>query len=80
MTYDPDRDARAPNDVNPNTRSYERPRGGSGLAVMLGLIAVLIVGGFVFYSLSRQASLATDGKPDAQPLVTTGAGPGTYLP
>jgi hypothetical protein len=44
---------------------------------MLGLIAVLIVGGFVFYTLSRQASLATDSRPDARQPVTTGAGPST---
>lgn len=81
MTYDPDRDARAPGDVNPNTRPYDRPphapQRGNGLGIMLGLLAALLIGGFVFYNMSRPATVATDDVRDARPPVTTGAGPGS---
>jgi hypothetical protein len=81
MTYDPDRDVRAPGDVNPNTRPYDRqphaPKRGNGLGIMLGLLVALLIGGFVFYNISRPATVATDGMPDARPPVTTGAGLGS---
>lgn len=43
MTYDPDRDARAPADVNPNTRPYERGGAGLSVALMLGLMAAFVL-------------------------------------
>jgi hypothetical protein len=76
MTYDPDRDTRAPGDVNPNTRPYKRPRTGGGYGVLLGLLALLIIGGFLFYNMGRSATVATDARPDVRAPVTTGAGPG----
>ncbi len=73
MTYDPDRDARASGDVNPNVRAHEREAGRTGLYAMLGVAALVLVGAFMF--MNRPATVATDGRPDARP-VTTGAGPG----
>ena len=68
MTYDPERDARAPADVNPNTRPHERLRSGNGMPIMLGLLALLLIGGFLFYSMSRETKVV--GTPGA----TTGIG------
>ena len=80
MTYDPDRDARAPGDMSPTTRPYDRPpyppKRGNGLGILLGLMAALLVGSFIVYSMSGPASVATDGRPDAIAPATTGAGPG----
>src|SRR5690349_5038061 len=74
MTYDPDRDARAPGEMNPNVRPHEREANRTGLYVMLGLAALVLVGAFIF--MNRPATVATDARPDARPPITTGAGPG----
>ncbi|ARP98628.1 hypothetical protein [Pseudorhodoplanes sinuspersici] len=76
MTYDPDRDARAPDDVNPNRRPYERRAGGRSMGLVLGLIALLLVGGFLFYSMRDANDIASDNRPTASQSDTTGTASG----
>ena len=75
MTYDPGRDPTNPLDVNPNQRRYQGFRdSGSGMATLLGILAILILGGFFFYSMSGDRTVATnDSRPAATAPSTTGA-------
>lgn len=70
MTYDPDRDARAPADVSPNRRPYEREGTSLSVALMLALMAAFVAVGFWFYATSDRAIVATGERPAA----TTGTG------
>ena len=70
MTYDPDRDARAPADVSPNRRPYEREGTSLSVALMLALMAAFVAVGFWFYATSDSAIVATGERPAA----TTGTG------
>ena len=79
MTYDPDRDTRAPSDVNPNRRPYERNAGGRSMGLVLGLIALLLVGGFLFYGMRDANNVASDNRPTATQPDTTGS-TGTTTP
>jgi hypothetical protein len=56
MTYDPDRDARAPADVSPNRRPYEREGTGLSVALMLALMAAFVAAGFWFYALDNSVT------------------------
>jgi hypothetical protein len=69
MTYDPDRDARAPSDMNPNRRPYERRGRGWSSVLMLGLMAAFIAVGFWFYTTKDTVT----GDRAGQDRVTTGA-------
>lgn len=73
MTYDPDRDARAPADVNPNTRPYKRGGAGLSVALMLGLMAAFVAMGF-WLSATKDDTVATGNPPSAE-RTTTGAAP-----
>lgn len=73
MTYDPDRDARAPADVSPNERPYSRSGAGLSVALMLGLLAAFVAVGIWFYASPDDPAVATDNRP-AQERSTTGAG------
>ena len=52
MTYDPSRDARAPSEMNPNVRPYNREKTGSGKVILLAAMVALIIGGLVYYGTS----------------------------
>ena len=52
MTYDPDHDARAPKDMNPNVRHNDLPKTGPGKIILLAALVALIIGGFVYYGTS----------------------------
>ena len=79
MTYDPMRDTRAPADVNPNMRPHNHEHTGTG-AGLLGLLALLLVGGFLYYAMSGERTVATnDSRPAATAPSTTGAGAGAPL-
>jgi hypothetical protein len=71
MTYDPDRDTRAPADVSPNRRPYERS--GVSAALMLCLMAAFVAVGFWLY-MTNDSNVATDNRPAAE-RTTTGAAP-----
>lgn len=71
MTYDPDRDARAPADVYPNQRPYSRQGAGLSVALMLGLMAAFVAVGIWFYA--TDPAVVTDDRP-AQERSTAGAG------
>jgi ferric-dicitrate binding protein FerR (iron transport regulator) len=73
MTYDPDRDARAPADISPNRRPYERAGAGLSVALMLALMAAFVAVGFWFYATSDGTTVATGERPAAE-QATTGAG------
>jgi hypothetical protein len=68
MTYDPDRDARAPADISPNRRPYERAGTGLSVALMLALMAAFVAVGFWFYATQGSTTVArvdlpaTEGK------------------
>ena len=80
MTYDPDRDAKAPLEVNPNHHTgYAKPT--SGMGMLLGLIALLVVGGFIFYAMNGDRTVATnDSRPASTAPSTTGSGTTTPAP
>jgi len=73
MTYDPDRDARAPADVNPTERPYSREGAGLSVALMLGIMAAFIAVGFWFYATNNDPAVVTDNRP-AEERTTTAAG------
>ena len=75
MTYDPNRDAKAPLDVNPNHSRYQGLRdNGSGGGLLLGILALLIVGGYIYYVMSDDTTVATkDTRPAATAPSTTGS-------
>jgi len=72
MTYDPDRDDRAPADVNPNRRPYDRGGAGLSAAMMLALMAAFLAVGFWFYA-TADRTVATRERPAAE-ATTTGEG------
>ena len=59
MTYDPDRDAKAPLDVNPNVRPYDR-KGFSGMGIMLGAFALLALGAIFLFSTRDTNNVASN--------------------
>jgi hypothetical protein len=71
MTYDPDRDARAPSDVSPHERPYSRQGAGLSVALMLGLLAAFVAVGIWYYASPDDPADATDNRP-AQERLTTG--------
>ncbi len=73
MTYDPDRDARAPSEVSPNERPFSRQGAGLSVALMLGLLAAFVAVGFWFYASPDDPAVVTDNRP-AEERSTTGAG------
>jgi hypothetical protein len=76
MTYDPDRDVRAPDDVNPNVRPYERDGPGLSVLLMLGLLVAFIAVGLWFYAMSGNSALTTEDRLRTDPKTehTTGTG------
>lgn len=75
MTYDPGRDPTNPLDVNPRSRRT-LPNSGSGMGMLLGILALLVIGGFIFYAMSDNATVATnDSRPAATAPSTTGSAP-----
>lgn len=73
MTYDPDRDARAPSDVSPNERPYSRQGAGLSVALIVGLLAAFVAVGIWFYASPDDPAAVTDNRP-AEERATTGAG------
>ena len=73
MTYDPDRDAKAPADMNPNVRPEDR-KGGMGAAMWLAVLSLLAVIGFVMFGMDRENAIARNEKPIATTPSTTGSG------
>ncbi len=73
MTYDPDRDARAPSNVSPNERPYSRQGAGLSTALILGLLAAFVAVGIWFYASPDDPAVVTDNRP-AEERSTTGAG------
>lgn len=73
MTYDPDRDTRAPGDANPNRRPYERAGTGWSVPLMLGLIVAFVAAGFWFYAMNSDPTATTANRP-LEERTTTGAG------
>ena len=77
MTFEPGRDPQNPLDVHPKERRYEASRSGMpGVAVILGLMALAIIGALFFYNMTDRATVATDTRPTATAPTTTGAGTG----
>lgn len=68
MTYDPGRDARAP-----NIRPDDRERTDMSAVMMLGIMALFAAFALWFYMTSGEHSVATDDRP-AVTQTTTGAG------
>lgn len=71
MTYDPDRDPRAPV-VHPQTVERDRERKDISTVLMLGLIAAFILTSLWFYTKVGDGTVATE-RPAAE-QTTTGAG------
>ena len=78
MTYDPDRDAKAPRDMNPNVRPADRPRG-MGMGLWVGLLAALAIATFILFNSGRDNNVATD-RPVTNPPATTGSSPTVPAP
>ncbi|MGD9924570.1 MAG: hypothetical protein AB7V13_24455 [Pseudorhodoplanes sp.] len=76
MTYDPDRDARAPEDANPNVRPHERKRS-DHVVILLTLFALFIGAGVWLYA-KDDSPLATN--PDAPSAERTTTGTATREP
>jgi hypothetical protein len=76
MTYDPDRDARAPADVNPNTRPHDREGPRFSALLMLGLLVAFIAAGLWFYAQSGDTTVTTEDRFKTEPPAerTTGTG------
>jgi hypothetical protein len=74
MTYDPDRDAKAPSEMNPNVRPSDRPGNGMGMGMWFAIFAVLAVASFFFFSSERFGSVATNDRPAVTIPNTTGSG------
>lgn len=75
MTYDPDRDQRAPADMNPNLRPHERGPGGTkfGIGLLLGLFAIAVFGAFLYFGFSGGERVAEN--PPVPPASTGAASP-----
>lgn len=73
MTYDPDRDARAPDEMNPNVRAEGQPRG-MGIGLWLAILVVLALSTFYFFGMDRNGTVATTDRPTAITPSTTGSG------
>ncbi len=71
MTYDPDRDMRAPGEINPNRRPYDRAGAGVSAFLMIGLIAAFLAVGF-WLSMTKGSTVITDREAGAE-RSTTGA-------
>ena len=74
MTYDPDRDAKAPVEMNPNVRPEDGPSNGMGLGVWFAILAVLAIASLFFFSADRDGSVATNNRPTVITPSTTGSG------
>jgi hypothetical protein len=70
MTYDPDRDARAPADISPNSRPYERTGTGLSVALMVALMAAFVAVGFWLSASNDSAPVVTDQRPAAERSTT----------
>jgi hypothetical protein len=73
MTYDPERDARAPSGVSPNERPFSRQGAGLSVALIMGLLAAFAAVGIWFYASPDDPAVVTDNRP-AEERSTTGAG------
>lgn len=73
MTYDPDRDMRAPDAVNPNTQPRERDGPRFSVLLMLGLMVAFIAVGLWFYATSGNP-ITTEDRTDPRLERTTGTG------
>ena len=81
MTYDPNRDTRAPGETNPNRRPDARNSGGMGMGMVLGLLALVILGGLLFYNMRGDNNVASTNQPAGTQQSTTGSGStGTTTP
>jgi hypothetical protein len=69
MTY---HDNNRPHDLSPDARPYGRGPRRTGLGWMLGLVALLILGGLALMMLGREDNVAT--RPDQPATTTTGSG------
>lgn len=72
MTYEPDREGRAPNAINPHAVIRERERKDMRAVLLLALIAAFILTGLWFYAKVDDETVATDRPAIEQ--TTTGAG------
>jgi hypothetical protein len=74
MTYEPGRDPASPLDVHPRRRTYDAARAGAaGWPMILGLLALAILGALFFFNMGDRSTVATDNRPTASPA-TTGSG------
>jgi hypothetical protein len=65
MTYDPDRDAKAPTDVNPNARPDEgQARAGTGMIVFVLALITVTLAGFFLYPADNTATMDTTDRRD----------------
>jgi hypothetical protein len=71
MTYDQDRDTRAPADLHPNQRPYSRRGAGLSVAFMLVLMAAFVAVGI--WLRTTDPAAVTDDRP-IQERSSTGAG------
>ncbi len=75
MTYEPGRDPKDPLDVHPQRRTYDAARASAaGWPMILGLLALAIIGALFFYNMGDRTTVATDNRPAATSPSTTGSG------
>jgi len=75
MTYESGRDPKNPLGVHPKERPYEAARASTvGWPVILGLLALAVIGAMFFYNMTDRSAVATDTRPAATSPTTTGSG------
>jgi hypothetical protein len=72
MTYDPDRDAKEPSEMNPTVRPADRS-GGMSMGLWVGILAALAVATFLMFNMVGNDNVVAD-RPLLNPSSTTGSG------
>ena len=83
MTYEPGRDPNNPLDVHPKERPYEAAAARTSTTswpLILGLLALAVIGAMFFYNMSDRSTVATDTRPAATSTATTGSGTNKSAP
>ena len=67
---------------DPNRRVYFDSDSGSGMGTLIGIVvvALLIVGGIVFYNANHGTNLASNEAPSATPAIPSTANPARPMP